>query len=83
MPSIDAFVYYMQLQERKQMRDEKFKQEQNEKRIKYDYDRDEILMKEEERRDNINAWRERRSRIESPYDKKEREEKEQKIYDNL
>jgi hypothetical protein len=83
MPTIGAFELYMLTQERKKLRDDKFIMEQKEKRIKYDYERDEILMKEEERRDKIDKWREKRSLKESFSDKKEREEKEEDIYNNL
>jgi len=83
MPTIGAFELYMLTQERKKLRDEKFKMDQKEKRIKYDYERDEILMKEEERRDKIDKWREKRTINESFSEKKKREEKEEEIYNNL
>uniref|UniRef100_A0A6C0EU31 Uncharacterized protein n=1 Tax=viral metagenome TaxID=1070528 RepID=A0A6C0EU31_9ZZZZ len=83
MPTIGAFELYMLTQERKKLRDEKFKMDQKEKRINYDYERDEILMKEEERRDKIDKWREKRTINESFSEKKKREEKEEEIYNNL
>ena len=74
---------YAQLQERQKLRDEKYKMEKNEKRRVYDYVRDEMLMKEEERREKIDAWRIKRAETESFSDKIKREEKEEEDYNKL